>query len=222
MKILGIDDCNRGSVLGSMIIAGYLVDEKYIWNLKIIGVRDSKSFTKSQIKDIYDGIKNLGNKMQIIYISASEISDGENLNDLECRAFCRIAQTIGKKFKIMINNFDYSKKKFIGRAERLGFHLDWKRWSFGHNNESRDMPVGAASIVAKHHGNLELDLMRIKFGKFGSGNPNDEKTCLFIRNHINHIPKCNSGCEIIRWNWSTIERLREMDDKEDNSASEDI
>ena len=45
---LGIDDAGRGPVIGPMILAGVLLDEKEEKYLKSIGVKDSKAITQKR------------------------------------------------------------------------------------------------------------------------------------------------------------------------------
>ena len=46
MLVLGIDDAGRGPVIGPMVLAGCLIDEKFEKELKKIGVKDSKQLTQ--------------------------------------------------------------------------------------------------------------------------------------------------------------------------------
>ena len=207
MWLLGIDDATRSNVLGSLTCAGFLVKKENLKKLRMIGVKDSKVLTRHQRDTIFEHLKKLG-KYEIIYITAEMISTGRNLNDLECEAYCKIAQKL-KANKILVNNFDRNRNKFIMRAERLGFKFRWDRWYLGHNNESKYLPIGAASIIAKHFSDTEYDMMKERYNfDFGAGQPNDYRTRAFIFKHLNHNPKCNNGCRWIRWNWHTIERLR--------------
>jgi ribonuclease HII len=211
MEILGIDDATRAPVLGSLYCAGFKVNKKQFKHLKRIGVKDSKLLTHVKIEKIYPVLKKLG-KIHVERIEPEMISRSkflnQNLNDLECIAYCKIAQILPAD-KVIINNFDISRDKFIERAERLGFFFDWKKWRFGHNNESRYLPVGAASIVAKHFSIVEYSLHKELFKfDFGSGNPNDRRTIQFLKIHSQHAPMCEWGCKFIRWNWKTLERVR--------------
>ena len=45
MKICGIDDAGRGSMIGPLVIAGISIKKRNLKNLKSIGVRDSKRLT---------------------------------------------------------------------------------------------------------------------------------------------------------------------------------
>lgn len=211
--ILGIDDCHRAEVLGSLIIAGVVIDENKIPILKKIGVTDSKLLTKTQRFELFPQIMYLADKVVFEKISAEEISKitkEHNLNDLECERYCRIAkwfkEKYGKYHKVIINNFDRNREKFIWRAKKLGFKDDFSyTWKIEHNNEAIDLPVGAASIVAKTYSDLELAVLKDKFGEFGSSNPNDKKTIRFIKKHL------NDNCPIVRYSWITVKRLKKED-----------
>ena len=43
MRVCGVDDAGRGPVIGPLIIAGVLVEEEKVSELKELGVRDSKT-----------------------------------------------------------------------------------------------------------------------------------------------------------------------------------
>jgi len=211
--VLGIDDATRCPVVGSLICAGYVIDKKYLNKLKELGVKDSKLLTHNQIEILVITLKSIGEAISH-RISPERISFSDkeyNLNDMECYTYCAIAEYFLSKYKISkiyINNFDRNRKKFIKRAKKLGFKFNYRKWVIEHNNESRDIVVGAASIIAKAESIKEFREAKELYGDFGSGNPNDRKTEEFIKKHLKH-KKCNKGCNFIRWNWRTIERLRE-------------
>ena len=55
--ILGIDDAGRGPVIGPMVLAGCLIDEKYKPELKKLGIRDSKQLTQKRRVFLSEKIK---------------------------------------------------------------------------------------------------------------------------------------------------------------------
>jgi len=201
-SIVGIDDATRCPVIGSIMIAGVRIKSNDVKKLKKIGVKDSKKLTYAKILSLEHKIIDIAEAFVVMPITATRISRMSkdfNLNDLECDMYCKIARMIGKNAKIYINNFDVSREKFIERANKLGYKFNFDNWVIDHNNESRDVVVGAASILAKAMSIHEYEELKKLFGDFGSGNPNDKKTIQFI--------KKNPNCEIIRKSWATYKRL---------------
>jgi ribonuclease HII len=49
---LGIDEAGRGPVIGPLIIAGCLIDEKFEEELKNLGVKDSKKLTRKKREEL--------------------------------------------------------------------------------------------------------------------------------------------------------------------------
>jgi len=215
--IIGIDDVTRCPVIGSLICVGALIDESFIPCMKKLGVKDSKVITHKRIQELAKELKRLG-EYHSVKIDAKMISKSKtdfNMNDMECAAFCSIADTLldlQPDAKVQINNFDRTREKFIQRAEKLGFNFDWSKWIIDHENETRDTVVGAASIVAKDLSLKEYEKLRELYGDFGSGNPNDERTLTFLREKL----RSNEHCPIIRYNWKTIKRLKGEINEETN------
>ena len=56
MKICGIDDAGRGSMIGPLVIAGISIKKRNLKNLKSIGVRDSKKLTPTMSEILYKKI----------------------------------------------------------------------------------------------------------------------------------------------------------------------
>ena len=45
MKVCGVDDAGRGSMIGPMVIAGISIEKKNINKLRKLGARDSKKLS---------------------------------------------------------------------------------------------------------------------------------------------------------------------------------
>ncbi len=45
MLLLGVDEAGKGPVIGSMFVAGLVIDEEKLFDLAAIGVKDSKQLT---------------------------------------------------------------------------------------------------------------------------------------------------------------------------------
>ena len=56
MKICGVDDAGRGSMIGPMVIAGISIEKKNINKLRKLGVRDSKKLSPKKRDFLYKEI----------------------------------------------------------------------------------------------------------------------------------------------------------------------
>ena len=70
---LGIDDSGRGPVIGPMILAGCLLDEKDEAELKKLGVKDSKQVPANKRKILADEIRKKAISWEIVVIYPQEI-----------------------------------------------------------------------------------------------------------------------------------------------------
>jgi len=59
VKICGVDDAGRGSMLGPLVIAGISIEKKQIRKLSLLGVKDSKKFTPKTREELYKKIISL-------------------------------------------------------------------------------------------------------------------------------------------------------------------
>ncbi len=75
MLVLGIDDAGRGPVIGPMILAGVLIDEKLKPELKKLGVKDSKQLTQKRREFLAEKIKEKAETFEIIIIYPPEIEE---------------------------------------------------------------------------------------------------------------------------------------------------
>ena len=72
--ICGIDEAGRGSLCGSLFVSGVICDEEVAWQLKSIGIKDSKKLSKTnrfKLESIITSTQNL--ESIIIQKSAKEI-----------------------------------------------------------------------------------------------------------------------------------------------------
>ncbi|MGA7861738.1 MAG: ribonuclease HII, partial [Thermoplasmata archaeon] len=64
-KVLGIDEAGRGSVLGPLVVGGFLTEQGRLEELAALGVRDSKLLSRAQRESLFDGLKDLGERIAI-------------------------------------------------------------------------------------------------------------------------------------------------------------
>ncbi|MBU4069798.1 MAG: ribonuclease HII [Nanoarchaeota archaeon] len=207
MLILGIDDAGRGPVIGPMILAGCLIDQKKEANLKKLGVKDSKQLTQKRREFLADIIKEQAETFEVIIVYPKEI-DGENangtkLNELEALACAKIINTINKgykKIKVVVDCPSPTISKWQDFLKTKIENLSNLEISCEHKADKNHVAVSAASILAKSTREKEMDKLKIKFGsEIGSGYCSDPLTCKFLEKHaIKHQDE-----DIFRKTWIT-------------------
>jgi ribonuclease HII len=204
-KVLGIDEAGRGSVLGPLVVGGFLSEENRLEELGGLGVRDSKLLTRARREILFDALKDLGERIAI-EISPKEIDSAvarRQLNLLEARIFARLLRMTDAK-EVFVDACDPRPDRF-GRRVRSMARTSVRVVSRHHAD--RDLPVvSAASIVAKVCRDRAIDRLRTQLDlDCGSGYPSDTRTQQFVTTHLSAKSEPVSW---LRYSWRTIERLK--------------
>lgn len=179
-RILGLDEAGRGSVLGPLVIGGFLCDAESLARLRDVGVRDSKLLAPRRRQEVRAQLDTLG-ECRTVVLPPSRIDPAVRrgrLNRLEAAAFARLVRTT-RPSAVGLDACEVDTVRF-GRevAELAGFAgpIDAR------NHADRDLPVvGAASIVAKvRRDELIADLARRLGCAIGSGYPSDPTTRRYL------------------------------------------
>jgi len=152
MRIVGVDDAGRGAVIGPLVIAGVLIDEKNLPRLRELGVRDSKRLSPHRREQLAEEIKKLVLKYHIIKLLPPEIDKVvetgrklHRLNRLE-------AQTMAKVITVLKPDIAYVDASDV-LADRFKDHIE-EILSFDvqivseHKADAKYPVVSAASIIA--------------------------------------------------------------------------
>ena len=73
MKIAGVDDAGRGSVIGPLVVAGVVIEEEKLTKLRDLGVKDSKLLSAHRRERLKQEIKKLVLQFHIVELSPAEI-----------------------------------------------------------------------------------------------------------------------------------------------------
>ena len=73
MKICGIDEAGRGSVIGPMVVAGILIDERGAWRLEDLGVKDSKKLAPEKRFKLSKEIKKIAESVKLVVVDAETV-----------------------------------------------------------------------------------------------------------------------------------------------------
>lgn len=205
MMICGVEDAGRGPVLGPLVMAGCLIDEKQNSYFKDIGVKDSKLLTPRKREELFSKIIDACKGHKIILVPPDEIDgrngNGLNLNELEAVKAAEIINYL-KPDKAII---DCPSNNIKAWKEYVRGHLNIKpELVVEHKADVNHLVVGAASILAKVTRDREVETIKRKIGiDFGSGYLTDPKTQKFME-------ECFEDHKaLFRHNWAPIKKKLE-------------
>ncbi|MBS7607370.1 ribonuclease HII [Candidatus Bathyarchaeota archaeon] len=208
MRICGVDDAGRGPVIGPLVIAGILVDERGLNDLVRLGVKDSKLLSPKRREYLAGEILRIVGDYRIVKVPPSEIDHvvkhGGRLNRLN-RLEAHVMASIIRELKPDIAYVDASDifperfKQHI--AEELPFTIEIVS---EHKADKIYPVVSAASIIAKVERDREIENLKRIYGDFGSGYAADPKTILFLKRWIEEHGSCP---DFARSSWKTVKRL---------------
>ncbi len=210
MLTLGIDEAGRGAVIGPLIVCGAVFEESDLAKLKAMNVKDSKQLSPSQREKMRGGIEKLAKAVIIEKLQPWDIDvgrgDGTNLNRLEVLKFIEIVNKAFLKLKVdkvVIDAPDPNLPKF-----RLMLSALIKRGNLEiiaeHYADSKYVECSAASVMAKTTRDADIELLKTKYGDFGTGYPSDPKCVEWLKNRlvVGGLP------DIVRHSWGTISVLK--------------
>ncbi len=188
---IGIDDAGRGPVIGPMLLAGVLVDEKQRKELKKIGCKDSKMLTPEKREELFSKIQAISTSYAVVATSPTEVdgrlSVGVNLNKVEAIKTAEIINTIIKEVEGKI---------FLNKDEKIEIVVDcpspntleWHNYLHQHISEPEKINLkcehkadvnhvecSAASILAKVTRDSEIEKIKKEIGHDFGSLPYDEE-----------------------------------------------
>ena len=206
MDILGIDEAGRGSVLGPLVIAGVVIDNRKESILENMGVKDSKRLTPERRKVLARKLKKMFEYDTVIY-SAQDIdnmrSEGINLNEIERKGMQDLIQKLDFD-KAIVDAVDVKPLRFQDKLQRA----TGKDIKAEHKADDKYIEVSAASIIAKQTRDEAIAEINKSFedvGGIGSGYPSDPTTKKFLSNYTyNEMPS------FVRKSWATVAKLKDV------------
>jgi len=209
MRIVGVDDAGRGSVIGPLVIAGVLLDEKDLAKLIGLGVRDSKLLSPRRREQLAEEIRRLALQHHVIVLSPAEIDrvveSGRKLHKLNRLE----AQTMAKVIEVLKPDVAYVDASDV-LADRFKHHiaesLPFKVQIVSEHKADATYPiVSAASIIAKVERDKAIFELKRKHGDMGSGYATDPKTLEFLESWIKRY---GSYPEFVRKSWKPAKKLK--------------
>ena len=193
---LGIDDAGRGPVIGPMVLAGCLIDEKTEREFKRLGIKDSKQLTQKRREFLAEKIKAKAEIFEIIIVPPIDIDgNGESrikLNELEAIACAKIINRInkntshrdhpnGRKIKVIVDCPSTSIIKWQDFLKTKIKNLSNLEIFCEHKADKNHISVSAASVLAKCVREKEMAKLKKIYGdEIGSGYTSDLLTQKFV------------------------------------------
>ena len=184
MRILGVDEAGRGCVIGPLVIAGVLIDERSQPKLLEFGVKDSKLLSHLRRKQLAKEIKRIAINTHIIKLCPIEIDKAVNsrrklhkLNRLEAKTMAKVVEALKPDIAIVDASDVLANRYKQHITECLSFSVQ----VISEHKADRNYPVvSAASIIAKVERDHVIDELKAKHGDFGSGYMANPKTAVFL------------------------------------------
>ena len=203
--LLGLDEAGRGSLVGPLVVGGFVTTPETAARLPGLGVRDSKLLSPERREAVYAALRPLGRCLSIALsprIVDRSVRAGW-LNALEARAFAGLVARSGAS-RAFVDACDPVAPRFGRTVARLA---GGRVPVHAQHRADREIPVvAAASIVAKVRRDRAIARLARSLGDgLGSGYPSDARTRAFVRERLEGSP---TPPPWVRASWRTMETLK--------------
>jgi len=202
VKICGVDDAGRGSMIGPMVIAGISIEKKNIPKLRKLGVRDSKKLTPKKRESLYKEIIKIVDDFHVIRIPPKTIDKfvfQHNLNHLEAKKMAEVITNL-KPHTSYVDSCDVNASRFGREISDLSGKSKVKSY---HYADSRFVVVSAASIIAKVSRDRSIARLN-KSSNLGSGYPSDKKSVSYVKKLVSSKKPLPSS---VRKSWKPVQKI---------------
>ncbi len=208
MRVCGVDDAGRGPVIGPLVIAGILIEDKKINELKSLGVKDSKMLLASARSRLSKEIPTIVDDYHVIELAASELDAVVNrapkfqrLNLLEAKVMAQVIEKL-KPDAAYVDSSDTRTERFKNNIlDCLSYA---PRIISEHKADINYPVVSAASIIAKVHRDSRIEAIKKEYGQIGSGYAHDPATVKFLRDYYGEH---GDFPPIVRRSWKTLKNI---------------
>ncbi len=203
MRILGLDEAGRGSVLGPLVVGGFCWDNEDQAPLRAAGAADSKVLSPRRRELALKALSQLGQGFAR-QSSAVEVDAG-NLNELEIGHFVALIKET-RPDRVYLDA-PVHPRGIPKLCARLTAETGVRDLVVEPKADATWPVVGAASIFAKVSRDSELSCLTAIHGPIGSGYPSDPAT----RDHL--LALIQAGTRMppyVRTRWGTLGGLQQQ------------
>ena len=201
MRVCGVDEAGRGSMLGPLVIAGITINRSKINLLKKQGVRDSKKLSPATRERLYKKIISIVDDYYVVKIPPRVIDksvSNHSLNHLEAKYMAKVISKLSPSIAF-VDSCDINSKRFGKEISKLTSNTKIRSH---HHADSKFITVSAASILAKVSRDRAITRLKKKHN-IGSGYPSDPKTKVFVKKSIRR----NQNLTFLRKSWKPVQIL---------------
>jgi ribonuclease HII len=206
MLILGIDEAGKGPVIGSMFVAGLVIDEEKLFDLAAFGVRDSKQIAPAKREALARKITGIADDQYILEVKPNVIDELRlvmTMNEIMVRSFAQVLAHL-QADRAFLDAADVDASRF-GERVRCESKTSMEIIS-EHKADEHHRVVSAASILAKVRRDACMrELESCLSCRIGSGYPHDPDTIEFLKTWVKQnrdLPPC------ARHSWATAQRIK--------------
>lgn len=187
------------------MIAGVVVDEKKMEELRKLGVKDSKMLLASTRTRLSKEIPEIVDDCHVVELAACELDKIVNkapkfqrLNLLEAKVMAQVIEKLRPDLAY-VDSSDVRTERFKNNIlDCLSFA---PRIISEHKADVNYPVVSAASIMAKVHRDQRIDEIKREYGEIGSGYAHDLATQKFLRDYYR---RHGDFPPIVRRSWKTL------------------
>lgn len=206
--VAGVDEAGRGCAIGPLVVAGILIEESGVDELRRMGVRDSKRLSPRRREALASEIEAVA-RYAYFYLQPRAIDRVvernerlRKLNYLEAMAMARVIRDL-RPDRAYVDAADVLPERFARQILRV---LPEKPAMICEHRADVNYPVvSAASIIAKVRRDSIIAELRREHGDFGSGYCSDRRTISFLEAWFRREDRCPP---FIRASWATVRRIR--------------
>jgi len=206
MLLLGADEAGKGPVIGSMFVAGLVIEEERLFDLAAFGVKDSKQLLPEKRKILARKIERIATDQYILEVKPriiDELRQVMTMNDIMVRSFSQVVARL-QADRAILDAADVDADRFARRVrEASNTRMELVA---EHKADERHQVVSAASIMAKVSRDASIQQLEEEVGcRIGSGYPHDQETLDFLSRWVRENQDLPP---FARHSWATARRIK--------------
>jgi len=203
---LGADEAGKGPVIGSMFVAGVVIDEDRLFDLAALGVKDSKLLAPTRREALAIRIEKIALDRYVLEVRPEVIDELRkimSMNEIMVRSFSKVLENLSAD-RAILDAADVKAERFARRVKEVS---KTSMEVVAEHRADRNHPVvAAASILAKVRRDRSVREIEKAVGReIGSGYPSDPATIRFLESWVEEHGDLPS---VARQSWKTAERIK--------------